>query len=506
MSDGLKTLAGESLKKLLGKFTGGLTTSIVSGTVVTALIQSSSATVLMVIGFVSAGLLTFSQTIGVVIGANIGSTMIGWIVSAIGFKVKMNVLALPLIGIGSFMSFFSKEKYMPHGKAIAGFGLLFLGIDILQSGMAIVTDMFRFDALGEPTVWQILLLVLIGIVMTVIMQSSSAAMVITLSALAADALLFEQAAALVIGQNIGTTVKAYVATIGGSAQSKRTAMAHILFNVIVAVIALCFLPLILSLIFAMGRIWTSADEPILLALFGTLIYVFGVLVVVPLHSWFKRLIEFIIPDRSEKLTKYLDASVAMVAPVAIEAVRRTLLKVMAAIAPAGRQLCEEGTLSRQMHEQLNEADLALQETTRFLSQVNASSASMAQPTYEGQVSLIHGIDHLMRLVKTLQENGLPKSTGNEEHIRQLSRTMAQLFQRIENRLPDHGPDLVRLVEELENNSLAIAEIRRQNRRETFATTVSEQMDAAMAIEQVHALHWYDRAAYHLWRGMHYLRE
>ena len=502
MTDGLKALAGDSLKQLLSKFTGGSFSAIFSGTVLTAVIQSSSATTLMTIGFVSAGLLTFSQSIGIIIGANLGSTSMGWIVSFIGFKVNMGLLASPLIGVGALLKFFSKGKYSPHGMAIAGFGLIFLGIDILQGGMSGLTESFTLESVGSPTFLQMLFLIVVGIAMTIVMQSSSAAIVITLSALAVDAISFDQAAVLVIGQNVGTTVKAFIATIGGSVAAKRTALAHIYFNVFTALVAFICLPLIRSFIFWLLDLFNSADLAIALAIFNTLIYVVGIVVLMPFLAQFRRFIAWRVPDKSDKLTKYLDPSVATIPPVAIEAVRRTLIKVTKVIATVGAELYQANQMTNNMSEKLEEAGMALSEARQFLSKISDEPLATTKYDYQRQVSLIHVIDHLQRMLKAFEEREITLNWNNDEEVNTLANKMKELFTLIETSLSYEG--IADLVDKAETNSMAIAEVRRQSRKAIIEKTVLSQADVNDAIQMVHTIHWIDRIAYHLWRGIHHL--
>lgn len=500
MTDGLKALAGESLKRLLSRFTGGIFSSIASGTVVTAILQSSSATTLMTIGFVSAGLLTFTQSIGVILGANLGSTSTGWIVSLIGLKVSVGTFALPLIGIGALLRFLT-QKYAPLGMAIAGFGLMFLGIGTLQDGMSGLAESFTLGTLSTNGLLQSVLLVLIGIVMTIIMQSSSTAMVITLTALAAQAVTFEQAALLVIGQNIGTTAKAFVVTIGGTIQARRTAMAHILFNCITALLSFMLLPFILSFVFTASRWLGTSDNAILLALFSTLIYLISIIVVVPFLPLFIKWIVRLVPEKEDKLTKYLDTSVATVPPVAIEAVRRTLVKITKAISAVGAELYMTSSLSIPMKNQLQQANLALIETRQFLSEMGNQSHTTTQKEYHQQIDLIHTIDHLVRLLRTLEEYEDTSKYSNDM-VEELKQTMQTLFVEIQESLTYENHEW--LVQKVKENSLEIAESRRKNRKEIIEKTVLQQSDVDAAIEKVHILHWMDGTAYHLWRSMHHL--
>ncbi|MFP5380591.1 MAG: Na/Pi symporter, partial [Vicinamibacteria bacterium] len=179
-----------------------------AGAGITALVQSSSATTLATIGFVSAGLLSLPNAIGVVIGANIGTTATGWLVSLLGLKLSIGKIAMPLIGVGALLRLLARERLAQAGLALAGFGVIFVGIDALQAGMAALAG--RVDPAQFPVAGLAgrLLLVLLGVLMTVIMQSSSAAVATTLTALSGGAITLDQAAALVIGQNVGTTVTA----------------------------------------------------------------------------------------------------------------------------------------------------------------------------------------------------------------------------------------------------------------------------------------------------------
>ncbi|HRP62814.1 MAG TPA: Na/Pi symporter, partial [Phycisphaerales bacterium] len=263
LTDGLKSLAGDALRGVLERFVRGPISGLAWGTGITALIQSSSATTLMTIGFVSAGLLSFNQSVGVIFGANLGTTSTGWIVSTVGLKLSMSAIALPMIGVGAVIRLLAPSgrgggfAWASLGIAIAGFGLIFVGIDTLQLGMSTLAERMNPADFPGPSLLGLPLLIIIGAVMTVVMQSSSAAVATTLAALHANAITLEQGAVLVIGQNIGTTVKAGLAAIGASIPAKRTAMAHVAFNVGSAVIALLALPVFLRI---MRYVSSGADD------------------------------------------------------------------------------------------------------------------------------------------------------------------------------------------------------------------------------------------------------
>jgi phosphate:Na+ symporter len=235
MSDGIQKVAGDRLQSILNFMTGNRVMAIFTGFAITAIIQSSSATTVMVVSFVNAGLLSLMQSIGVIMGANIGTTVTGWIVAILGFKIKMGTLALPTIGIGFILMMVKKFNKKDLGETLIGFGLLFMGLDFLKNSVP--------DISNHPEVLQFLsqfinhgffsyvLFVLLGTFLTIIVQSSSAAMAITLTMAYAGWIDYPTAAAIVLGENIGTTVTAYLASIGTSVNAKRASRAHTLFNV-----------------------------------------------------------------------------------------------------------------------------------------------------------------------------------------------------------------------------------------------------------------------------------
>jgi phosphate:Na+ symporter len=182
LTDGLKTAGGEVLRRILVKFTGRPFTAFISGTGLTVLVQSSSATTLATIGFVSAGILSFSQAIGLVIGATLGTTSTGWLVALVGLKFGIGKLAFPLVGLGAMARLVTHGRKAALALSVAGFGLMFVGIDSLQTGMAGLSGSFSTDQLPHGTFFGRALLVVIGIVLTVIMQSSAAAVATTLAA------------------------------------------------------------------------------------------------------------------------------------------------------------------------------------------------------------------------------------------------------------------------------------------------------------------------------------
>lgn len=337
MTDGLKALAGDALRQWLGRFTGSPLSAVATGAAVTALVQSSSATTLATIGFVSAGLLTFSNAIGVIIGANLGTTSTGWIVSLLGLKLSIVKLALPLIGFGALARLLGRDQLAQAGTALAGFGLIFVGIDVLQTGMAELSERIDLSHYAADGFAPRLALVAVGVVMTVVMQSSSAAVATTLTALASGTLNLEQAAALVIGQNLGTTVTAALAAVGAQTAAKRTALVHILFNVGTGVLAFLLLPVFTLVVDRWTETWVGDDQALTLAAFHTAFNLLGVLLFFPLIPQLARIAETLVPERRSPLIRHLDSSLMMVPALALDAARRSLEDTVLAMVGQLRQ-------------------------------------------------------------------------------------------------------------------------------------------------------------------------
>ncbi|MCE7793297.1 Na/Pi cotransporter family protein [Salipaludibacillus sp. CUR1] len=501
MTEGLKSMAGETLKDRLKKFTGGIFSSIFSGAVLTALIQSSSATTFMTIGFVSAGLLSFSQSLGVIIGANVGSTSTGWIVSAIGFQINMSMLALPLIGAGVVLKLLSKNRFSSQGQAITGFGLLFLGIDILQNGMGGFTEVIDLSQFQGQEWWWLPVLVIVGAVMTILLQSSSAAVVTTLTALHTGAIDFNQAALLVIGQNVGTTAKAFLAAIGGTVAAKRTATAHILFNLFTGLIAVIALPLLIYAVMRTAETFQVEDPAVQLAIFHTLFNISGVLLILPILKWFKKAVKWIIPEKKETpYMTFLDESVAAVGPVALEAVRRALRKMLYDLAAAGKEILDDRTVKDSHRVKFQQVTFGLSEIQQFLSTIRANETSVSALEYKQQVAMVHAVDHIGRLLKALKEaehyiQGIPDSKINK-----FMRDVDELFNSV---IAHSEAPSDKTVEMAEERSMKIANRRRYSRQELLEATVKENLTVDEGINAVQFIQFLDRLAYHTWRALYH---
>lgn len=324
MADGLKAIAGDSLRRLLNRFTGGTISSITTGAIITLLIQSSTATSLMTIGFVSAGMLNFLQATGVIFGANLGTTSTGWMVAFIGLKYSVSQIALPIVGLGVLLKQFSSGRWAQLGLVLSGLGLIFIGIQYLQDGMSGLNDYIDLSLFAEVGIINRLILIIIGIVMTIIMQSSSAAIATTITVLASGAIGLEQAIALVIGQNIGTTATVAFASISASVSAKRTALAHIIFNVITGSISFVFFPFIIVGITWFASLLNWTDPAITVALFNTFFSLLGIAILSPFINQFTKGIALLLPEKKSAITMHLDSSIISIPAVATETALRAL--------------------------------------------------------------------------------------------------------------------------------------------------------------------------------------
>ncbi len=308
MSEGLEKFAGDRLRNILAAMTKNRVMGVLTGISVTALIQSSSATTVMVISFVNAGLMTLTQAIGVIMGANVGTTVTAWIISAIGFKVNVAAFALPLLAIGIPLVFSGNSQRKSIGEFVYGFSFLFMGLSFLQESAEnlqvgnVVALMLAKVADGG--FFTIILFVIVGALVTMLVQASAATMAITLMLFDMNIPGFglEQAAALAMGQNIGTTITAFIASLTGNTQARRAALAHMFFNVFGVIIVLfIFYPFCDAITWFVSNVLGTPDNDMFkLSAFHTAFNVFNTLILI----WFVKQIEQfvckVLPQKEEK--------------------------------------------------------------------------------------------------------------------------------------------------------------------------------------------------------------
>ncbi|SDX53865.1 phosphate:Na+ symporter [Nitrosomonas halophila] len=501
LTDGLKSLTGEALRRALVRFTGTPYKAFASGTLVTLMVQSSSATTVTLIGFVSAGLLTFPQALGVVLGASLGTTGTGWLVSVLGLKISLGFYALPLVGVGALMRLLTRGRWRSLGLALGGFGLIFVGIDTLQTGMQDLAGAFDLALLPSTGLIGYLAVVSIGALMTIVMQSSSAAVATTLTALHASAVNFDQAALLVIGAAIGTTIKGPLAAIGGSVSAKRTALAHVLFNLATGIIALLMLPVLLGgLEFAQQQMHLEPGA-ISLAAFHTLFIVLGVLIFLPFTKPFARWIEHLLPEHGPRLTRHLDDSLLQVPAVALESTRRTLVDTTLEVINLLEQLLSSAV--GQVNEtQRTEVKGALETTQRFFTKI--PSIADDEPLSHQRVVQLHAIDHLARLLTRLNLSATARKAlaqpSMQLALRQTRATLALARQGLLGRAPADW------LTQMEQQAMVLADLRRDERLGILRQTAAGRRSPFDALDALDTVRWLERVAYHTWRLCHYLAE
>ena len=340
LTEGLRLAAGAALRDLLARTTGTRLKALATGIAVTALIHSSGVVTVMAIGFVNAGLLSLAPVLWLLFGSNVGTTVTGWLVALLGFKFSIDAIALPMIGVGMLLRIARVDTRVGSaGMALAGFGVVFLGIDGLQTAFADVANGIPFPHVEGFA--GVALHVFIGCVLTVLMQSSSATTALTLTAAQGGMLGLESAAAVVIGANIGSTTTAVIAASNATATARRAAAAHVIFNVLSAAVALAILPWLLSLTGGVAAFFAgNVDDPsgsrgdeqppvaIVLALFHTGFNLLGLLLMWPLAGRMADMLSrrFRTREEDEAKPRWLDASTGAVPALAVEALSREVAR------------------------------------------------------------------------------------------------------------------------------------------------------------------------------------
>lgn len=530
MTEGLKALAGSALRTVLNKAAATPLRGSFWGAVITLLVQSSSATTMTTIGLVSAGLLTFPQGLGLVFGANVGTTGTGWLVALIGVRVSLTAAALPMIFAGALTKLLGRGRISAAGAALAGFGLVLFGLTTLQQGMGGLAE--RLHPADLPAVlggasagwWAglvgVLMLVVVGLVMTALMQSSTAAVAVTLSAHYAGAIGLDQACALIIGQNIGTATSSALAAIGASTTAKRLAVAYVLFKLVAAVIAVALFPITIPLIVKASD---TVDGVTLLAAYHTAYNLVGVVVLLPLINQFTRLVERILPERGSPLTRSLDPSALATPVVALEAARQTIARSLAAVCGSVEAALE---VARRGQPVAGKDAVAIPEAADALSKAQLFLSDMTGPpeTDNEQQRLtgtLHALDHASRLAEAAGGGiDFGAVTGGPEDARagalcaDAMRSAAKVAGQVEMHsdtamahaapsadAASDGPagSIDAALERLEQCAKELSELRRAHRSATLGAVADGQLTTDAAITRVETVRGLEALAYHAWR-------
>ncbi|MCB9739555.1 MAG: Na/Pi cotransporter family protein [Deltaproteobacteria bacterium] len=512
MTEGLTAVSGDALRRAMRGLTGSRMRAFGLGAATTALVQSSSATTLVAIGFVGAGLLDLPAALAVVLGANVGTTSTAWIVSTIGLKVKASAFALPLIAFGAGWRLFRPGRRAVFGHALAGFGLVFLGIGTMQEGMAAVP--LGTDVAGTASgIGGRATLVLIGTLMTVVAQSSSAAVAITITAVASGSIDLGAAAALVIGQNVGTTVTALIGAIGGGLAVRRAALGHVLFNVIAGAIAFAFLGPAVDAVDALASRWLARDPAVELALFHSAFNIVGVALVLPALGPFARLIERLIPAPSTGRHRLeLTAATRSLPTVALEMARHELVATLAAATELASSRLDTVSGAKVGHRSESEAR-AVGEIAERAHEAAQFLAALARTAPQGGrrgeiVPLMHAVDHLLRLAEALTEAGHDAVVGESATLRAMAHTAAPELSAASVKLQQaHAAGVVAEVSGgLAAASRQLAEARKVDRQRVLEEVALGERPAEAADARLAAARLIDRLGYHSWRAADALRE
>jgi phosphate:Na+ symporter len=493
LTEGLKGLAGDSLRRALQRLASGRLSAVLSGALFTAIIQSSTAAILTVIGFVSAGLVTFSQAIGVIMGATLGTTSTPWLLAIFGFRVRIATAALPILGVGALLWIVAKGRLRSTGAILAGFGLLFTAIEYMQTGMKGVS--WNFEGFTGPgSLW---ILAGIGIVMTIVMQSSTAAAATTLVALNAGSLTFLQGCAMIVGQSIGTTATSALVMIGGSLAVRRASLAHILFSSVVGVLGMLFLRPLAAASEWVGSQFHDPDGVLALAAFSSIFKFAGIAAFYPFIDAFSRFIVRISGTGSDSAVSRLEPALADAgAPIALEAAWRAIVEVgRGALEAVRRRLAGESVTYDPPAE-------AVQQIEHFLESLSLETTDLGT-IGPRLVRLAHALDHLTQLHDDLKR--FPPAVGSERLPASFAtgaRALAALLDATKE--PGASPDPA-LFAALEEASKRLSADCKAVRQKTLEDVALQRVPATTARAVLDSLGWADGSLYHAWRLAESLR-
>jgi len=437
MSEALQKVAGNRLRQTLKKITSNRFSGVFTGFLITAGIQSSSATTVMLVSFVNAGLMNLTQSLGVILGANIGTTVTGWLVAILGFKVKIALFALPAITIGFFVRFAGKQRLTDWGEVLMGFGFLFFGLTLMKDALGDLKhsqEVINFMSIYRAeTLFSTLAVVGVGTAVTMIIQSSSATMALTLTLASQNLIDYPTCVALILGENIGTTITANLAAIGASTVAKRTARAHMLFNVFGVVWILVFFKVFLNLVdnIVPGSV-TGAALPEHLAAFHTLFNITNTLMVLPFITGLAWLATKIVPEPEKKekahLT-YISSNLINTPPLALEESKRELSRM------SGNVLEMLDTVM----DIFNTKDKVAEDIQEYSAKINEKEL------------LVDTLEHELTsfLVKVI------RNTTSREISQEISETLNEVSNL--ERIGDHCEILMRQVERLHKKKLVFSE-------------------------------------------------
>ncbi|MCB1475378.1 MAG: Na/Pi cotransporter family protein [Rhodobiaceae bacterium] len=498
LTEGLRGLAGPGLREGLRRSVSSPAKAAVAGALATAAVQSSSAMTVAAIGFVSAGIMTFQQALGIIFGANIGTTLTGWLVAIVGFKLDLGAALMPFVFLGALAQIFARGRWHDTGKAVAGFGILFLGITAMQDGMAFASDIVSPDHFPADSFLGRLQLVGIGVAITIVTQSSSAGVAVSLSALAAGVITFPQAAALVIGMDVGTTFSAVLATVGGSTASRRTGYAHMIYNVLTGIMAFALLWPLEWLYTARVDAGSPPDPQIALVAFHSFFNILGVLLVIGLTRQFAALVVRLVPQRADTVGGYLDENLLSDTAAAIDALSASTRALANATLTALSTLLEPHQ-RRAEGNGLRDLLAAREEAFLFAQRINIGNS--ASENALRLRSVIHALDHIERLAERCAQVEDARIVRAEPELQVLAGSLRHAIA-IFLAPSGVGEDGEKRINAERHR---ISQHQDPYREQAIAAAGSSRQSLSDIVGRLDAVRWLHRVSYHAWRIAHHMR-
>ncbi|MBD3674295.1 MAG: Na/Pi cotransporter family protein [Planctomycetaceae bacterium] len=499
ITSALRALADQRLREWIKTTVNSPSRGAVTGALATTVLQSSSATTVAAVGFVGAGLLSFPESLGIIFGANIGTTIKGWIVALVGFKLDLGEILLPLILLGAIMRMIGQKTTRETGTALAGFGLIFLGIGFLQAGLSGFEGRITPESFPSDTITGRLLLVLIGLVITLITQSSSAGVATALTAVHTGTISLPQAAAMVIGMDVGTTATAALATIGGNLHARRTGYAHVIYNSMTGIMAFLLLTPYMQAVARWLPTSMERDPELVLVGFHTFFNTLGVLLVLPFTGAFARLIERLVNEEGNPLTRQLDRNLLKDPSLAVSAVTGTLWEVTTALLSELEKLLR-GEEVRSPERRLNEITEAIVECRDYLGEVSASGEGAFE--FHDYLADVHVLDHLYRIAERVREQQRLKRCRADDELIQMSEKLLEMSGLLrESSLPVNQA----CAEQIHLANRVLKTGMRDYRRLMIERTAKGEVGTSESIRMMDTARTLRRLGYHVWRIAHHLQ-
>lgn len=445
MEDGFKLFAGGALQRVLKKTTSNIYKSIASGFFATAIMQSSSLVTVIAISFVTANLMSLAAAAGVIFGSNVGTTATTWIVALFGVKIKIAAYAMPMVIFGVIFKFFKDNKMQGLGNVLIGLGFIFLGIEYMKDGFEAIKDTIDLTQFSQKGIVGILLYMLVGIFITVVVQSSSATMAIAVTALATGQILYMDALALAIGANVGTTITAIIASLSSNSDGKRLAAVHVVFNFVTGLAAVLLLPFLAYLIDLFANQFDITEPVLKLAIFHTIFNVLGLVLVVPFYRPLIGFLQGMFKPKEIK-SKYLSDELIEVSEAALEAVKNETRRLY-------------NISKKEMMKVLNDIELNLDE--KYRSTIKQLYANIVTFSYKAQQNMneeqlktlnrykMASLD-IIEALKSLQhmQKNFKNYLGDENYY------VAKEYEHIKESLQDH----FKLIKEIQKKESEVEKV------------------------------------------------